>query len=149
MPGVGVNIGVKGRVIGVAAVNAARTHCKHGHEFTEENTYWRKTKTGKGWGRDCKECMRKRKRRRDAMKRKFGSLPDYHIAVEANRLAMADLQRLHPKEWLLLQQKHGIYTPPRICRYLHCDKTLDHRRPNVIYCDKLCKHRQYRLEGRQ
>lgn len=30
------------------------THCIHGHEFTPENTYWRK---GRG-GRTCRACMR-------------------------------------------------------------------------------------------
>lgn len=30
------------------------THCKHGHEFTEENTYVRT----RGRGRDCRECRR-------------------------------------------------------------------------------------------
>lgn len=30
-----------------------RTHCKHGHEFTEANTYI----TAKGW-RNCRECHR-------------------------------------------------------------------------------------------
>lgn len=29
-----------------------RTHCKNGHEFTEDNTYWRKDKTG----RECRTC---------------------------------------------------------------------------------------------
>lgn len=46
--------------------NASRTHCKHGHEFTEENT--RIDKAGR---RVCKVCSRARvrvsaKRRRDA-----------------------------------------------------------------------------------
>ena len=33
-----------------AAVNAAKTHCKRGHEFTDDNTYWSKGK------RSCKTC---------------------------------------------------------------------------------------------
>ncbi len=32
---------------------AVRTHCKHGHEYTEENTYW--TKAG---NRSCRACHR-------------------------------------------------------------------------------------------
>lgn len=35
------------------------THCKQNHEFTPENTYWRKSGKGK---RDCKECIRTRAR---------------------------------------------------------------------------------------
>lgn len=35
-----------------AAKKRAQTHCKHGHEFTPENTY---TLNGK---RDCRECSR-------------------------------------------------------------------------------------------
>ena len=36
---------------------ASKTHCKHGHEFTAENTY-----TAKGAHRQCKSCNRNRKR---------------------------------------------------------------------------------------
>ncbi len=38
-----------------SALNARKTHCKHGHEFTEENTYIRPSTSG--W-RVCKECAR-------------------------------------------------------------------------------------------
>lgn len=33
-----------------------KTHCKHGHAFDEENTYWQPD----GAGRSCKACRRKR-----------------------------------------------------------------------------------------
>ena len=36
---------------------ARKTHCKRGHEFTEENTRWGKNTSG-GMGRWCKECQR-------------------------------------------------------------------------------------------
>lgn len=32
--------------------NVHQTHCKHGHEFTPENTYFRKNRVG----RDCRVC---------------------------------------------------------------------------------------------
>jgi hypothetical protein len=37
---------------------AARTHCKHGHEFTQENTRYRKR--GEYTVRDCLACEKKR-----------------------------------------------------------------------------------------
>jgi hypothetical protein len=40
-----------------------QTHCKHGHEFTPENTYTYPTYGGRSTGRACRECMRARTRR--------------------------------------------------------------------------------------
>lgn len=37
----------------IAVINENKTHCIHGHEFTEENTYYRPT-----GGRLCKACNR-------------------------------------------------------------------------------------------
>lgn len=37
------------------AVNAAKTHCKRGHEFNEENTVWRVVRH-----RECRQCRRDR-----------------------------------------------------------------------------------------
>lgn len=41
------------RGTGPTAINAARTQCKNGHEFTPENTYLRRS-----GGRSCIECGR-------------------------------------------------------------------------------------------
>jgi hypothetical protein len=41
-----------------SAKNAAKTHCKRGHEFNEANTYRHKV------GRSCRTCQRERDRRR-------------------------------------------------------------------------------------
>lgn len=43
---------------GWTAINAAKTHCSRGHEFTPENTYIQQ-----GW-RQCRECQRLRQRER-------------------------------------------------------------------------------------
>ena len=37
---------------GLAAKNAIKTHCDHGHEFTVENTYWN------GDMRQCRTCQK-------------------------------------------------------------------------------------------
>lgn len=40
---------------------AAQTHCRRGHEYTEENTYVKKQKGGKYPNRICRTCQRDRK----------------------------------------------------------------------------------------
>lgn len=40
-----------------------RTHCSRGHEFTPENTYWRKDRRAT---RQCRECVRRRRAERAA-----------------------------------------------------------------------------------
>ena len=45
--------------------NARKTHCPHGHEYTDENTYYWKQKNG-GPGRQCRTCVKERGRRRYA-----------------------------------------------------------------------------------
>lgn len=46
--------------VGLAAQNAAKTHCKHGHEFTTENTKIdKRNRYGREWiGRSCRTCAR-------------------------------------------------------------------------------------------
>jgi hypothetical protein len=46
------------RGIGFCAVNAGKTHCPRGHEFTEENTKWWRT------SRRCRTCLRSEVARR-------------------------------------------------------------------------------------
>jgi hypothetical protein len=42
--------------------NAVKTHCKHGHEFTDDNTYFSTGKDGY-LRRDCRQCIKIRLRR--------------------------------------------------------------------------------------
>jgi hypothetical protein len=44
---------------GFAAINAAKTHCPRGHEYTPENTYTNPNPNG---GRICRTCKRARDR---------------------------------------------------------------------------------------
>lgn len=44
----------------ITAAHAAKTHCRRGHEFTEENTYFYKG------GRICRTCQRERIKRYEA-----------------------------------------------------------------------------------
>ena len=47
------------RGVGATAVNAAKTHCKYGHEFTPENTY---VNSVNPTHRACRICLRRRHR---------------------------------------------------------------------------------------
>lgn len=48
--------------------NSRKTHCPKNHEFTEENTVYRKANTPSGVARRCRECL-KEKSKRDNAKR--------------------------------------------------------------------------------
>lgn len=51
------------RGLSVTAVNARKTHCINGHEFTASNTAWRKPERAGGKRRRiCRACKRERKR---------------------------------------------------------------------------------------
>ena len=41
-----------------------KTHCKYGHEYTPENTFWIKN----GGGRDCRKARRRSRERRARLK---------------------------------------------------------------------------------
>lgn len=47
---------------GATAMNARKTHCKRGHEFTDENTYFQNPNS-----RTCRQCVRDRQRRAYAL----------------------------------------------------------------------------------
>lgn len=49
---------------GMPAINAAKTHCPKGHEYTPENTYYRE----RGW-RHCRTCKLEQCARYKAAKR--------------------------------------------------------------------------------
>lgn len=46
------------------AINATKTHCPAGHEYTNENTYWQSN-----GGRKCRQCYQARKRVYDKARR--------------------------------------------------------------------------------
>ena len=54
------------RGVGFVATNMRKTHCKNGHEFTPENTYWRVHEMGEARG--CRACTREAQRRYQARK---------------------------------------------------------------------------------
>ena len=43
--------------VGQGEIGREQTHCKHGHEFTNDNTHWAKDKRGR-WSRTCRSCNR-------------------------------------------------------------------------------------------
>jgi hypothetical protein len=47
--------------VALTAMNRQKTHCSNGHEFTPENTKWRKK--GGGMGRNCRACEKMHKRK--------------------------------------------------------------------------------------
>lgn len=55
------------RGFGISAINARKTHCPQGHEYSEENTWISKKNH-----RFCKICAKKYKHN-DYMKRKYGN----------------------------------------------------------------------------
>ncbi len=56
------------RGVGVAGINARKTHCKRGHEFTLENTFIHNKETPHA-GRGCRICRRANSRIRNGVTR--------------------------------------------------------------------------------
>lgn len=48
------------RGVGVSAINAAKTHCKYGHDLTNPDNYWLKAYGNAVATRICKACKRAR-----------------------------------------------------------------------------------------
>lgn len=46
--------------------NTKKTHCPHGHEYTPENTYYKKQKNGRP-RRSCKTCARRQRRKQETV----------------------------------------------------------------------------------
>lgn len=55
--------------------NSNKTHCKHGHEFTPENTIDRARKIG---GRKCRQCQRDQENARNLKKRMLKTSTTLH-----------------------------------------------------------------------
>ncbi len=51
---------------GISVINAMKTHCKYGHEFTEENTIRVRTRAG---NRHCRTCQARRLQEHRARKK--------------------------------------------------------------------------------
>jgi hypothetical protein len=77
--------------IGATAINARKTHCNHGHEFTEENTY--RTPACPG-SRTCRECRRQRQvgvnAKRTAARRALRNAPAAPVAANGWPLGRGD-----------------------------------------------------------
>jgi hypothetical protein len=73
------------RGISPAANNARKTHCKHGHEFDEANTYI--TKTG---GRACRACARRAQAELKARRRAAPPKISPPVRTEQLSLALSD-----------------------------------------------------------
>lgn len=76
-------------------LNAMKTHCKRGHEFTPENTHWSTNPTHGGRMRGCVKC----KRSRAAAKRRERGIPEKKPKVERVRVSRDDLRRLVDVVW--------------------------------------------------
>lgn len=56
--------GTTGQRTGVAASNAAKTHCPKGHPLFGDNLYIKPTVKGQGFERRCRKCKNAQERKR-------------------------------------------------------------------------------------
>lgn len=70
-----------------SGINAQKTHCKYGHEFTPENTYYFTRPDGRVM-RQCKKCVAERNRKRYANGGK-----EYHRAYRAKKKAEREAEQ--------------------------------------------------------
>ncbi|WP_425456790.1 HNH endonuclease [Aeromicrobium piscarium] len=64
--------------VGATAINARKTHCKRGHEYTPENTYQGNR------GRECRECRANRIKARSRLRR---PCPECGVEISANHMS--------------------------------------------------------------
>lgn len=88
---------------GITAVNARKTHCKRGHEFTPDNTY----RTGRG-GRGCRTCKREYERDRQRRVR----LANAPLAALAVLMATISLVGCTPEQVLQAAGHLGVQITP-------------------------------------
>lgn len=83
------------RGAGPTAKNARKTHCKNGHEFTEENTLW------KGDRRNCRTC---KKAKQTALKKKVND------SKRKDKPTLSRLQkdRDNGMTWTAIGIKYGV-----------------------------------------
>lgn len=92
------------------AMNAQKTHCANGHEFTPENTYFLKSKPGRLNGRACRICTLEAARQKRIQNHKPPTYenckrgPDHHNA------------KLNESDVILIRSLQGIEGPMAIGR---------------------------------
>lgn len=118
------------RGVSFAPVNASKTHCDSGHEFTPENT----ATNGRGQ-RACRECIRGRARKRDALhraKRKAEAPPrepKVKPAPKPRRIALCGTLSAHTRH---VRRKEPI---DQACREVHAAHMRQHRAQKKT-CDR-------------